>query len=180
MGVDTAFAFSASMVQQARLWLQSRRWQGFQETLDDWEIPVNAPMTAEQAYFLITRAGALALRRPDLGVIEVGAKADLVVYRTDNPNMLGISDPVAAIILHFDVGDIDDVLVGGKFVKRKGRLVHENYGDVARRFKASASRIQDIYLNEIGFPPLEGNWNSGAPYGTTRRSNVQRRDGSNV
>jgi cytosine/adenosine deaminase-related metal-dependent hydrolase len=58
-------------------------------TLDGWKIPSNNPMTANQAFLLATRNGGLALRRGDLGVIKVGAKADLVVFDGLSPNMLG-------------------------------------------------------------------------------------------
>jgi cytosine/adenosine deaminase-related metal-dependent hydrolase len=71
-------------------------------------------MSAEQAFHLTHCAGRLALRRSDLGAIKVGAKADLVVSRTDSPNIIGATDPLALIILHSDVGNIEDRLVGGK------------------------------------------------------------------
>jgi adenine deaminase len=111
-------------------------------------------MSVKQAFHLITRAGALALRRPDLGVIKVGAKADLVVFRTDSPNIVGASDPVAAIILHSDVGDIEDVLVDGKFVKRNGRLVHPKHQRTSAAFVESAKRIQEIWA-QTDWQPLE-------------------------
>ena len=161
LGVDTHFTYSSSMVQQARLWLQSLRWPNYLEALDEWIIPVNNPMTVEQVYLLITRAGGQALRRPDLGVIQVGAKADLVVYRTDGPNMVGWSDPVAAIVLHSDVGDIEDVLVNGKFVKRGGKLLHHDLDGVKRRFARSAKRIQEIWA-QTEWPAITGYFFSGA------------------
>lgn len=66
------------------------------------------------------------------------------MFDTDAPNMLGCDDPFAAIILHSNVGDIRDVMVDGKFVKRDGRLMFDNYADIRRGFLASAKRIQGI------------------------------------
>ena len=110
--VDTHFTYSASMVQQARLWLQSARAKNYFDVINNgWSIPRNNPVSVEQAFHLITRAGGLALRRDDLGIIWEGAKADVVVFKTDKPNMVGWRDLIAAIILHSDVGDIEDVLV---------------------------------------------------------------------
>ena len=179
LGVDTHFTYSASMVQQARLWLQSLRWPNYLEPEQQWKIPVKNPMSVEQAFHLITRAGALALRRPDLGAIMEGSKADLVVYRADAPNMAGWSDPVAAIILHSDVGDIEDVLVDGKFVKRNGKLIYSDYGELVKRFSASASRIQEIWA-ETEWPPLEGGWNNGlgAPYTSAAVIDTMRGEGT--
>lgn len=160
LGVDCHFTYSSSMVNQARLWLQSLRAERYADTLNKWEVPINSPMSVEQAFYLITRAGALALRRKDIGVIQVGAKADLVVYGTDSPNMLGWSDPVAAIILHADVGDIDDVLINGVYVKRSGKLMYKDYASLRTRLTASAKRIQKVWA-ETEWPALEGLFQNG-------------------
>ena len=114
LGVDTHFTFSTDILTQARIWLQSARCRMYNSVLDTWRIPRNNPMSVNQAFLLATRHGALALRRPDLGVLATGAKADLVVWNGRSPSLLGWTDPVAAIILHANVGDIDHVLVDGQ------------------------------------------------------------------
>ncbi|KAJ4175125.1 hypothetical protein NW754_005544 [Fusarium falciforme] len=100
-------------------------------------------MSVNQAFHLATRAGAQALRRPDLGVLKVGAKGDIVTFDGKSVNLVGWRDPVAAIILHSNVGDVKDVMVGGSFVKRNGSLVAEQLSDVTSRFQESAARIQE-------------------------------------
>lgn len=166
------------MVQQARLWLQLLRRDTYLDALNHWEITSNNPMSVEQAFLLITRAGASALRRPDLGVIQEGAKADIVVYNTDAPNMIGWSDAVAAIILHSDVGDIEDVIVGGKFVKRNTKLLYDDYANLKRKLIASAQRIQSTW-SSMDWPALEGKVSAdGAPYGQARTIDTLRGDGT--
>ncbi|KAK7449315.1 hypothetical protein VKT23_013458 [Stygiomarasmius scandens] len=123
LGVDTHFTYSADMVTQARLWLQSTRLKLFSKVLEDWQIPQINPFSVNQAFHLITRSGALALHRNDLGILVEGAKADIVVFNGDSPNMLGWSDPVAAVILHSNPGDVEHVMVDGQFRKRDGQLV---------------------------------------------------------
>ena len=98
LGVDTHFTFSTDILTQARLWLQSTRRRLFAQVLDHWHVPTQTPMTANQAFLLATRNGGLALRRPDLGVIAEGAKADLVIWDGESPALLGWVDPVAAVI----------------------------------------------------------------------------------
>jgi predicted amidohydrolase len=151
---------SIIVVQQARLWLQSLRWPAFLEPEERYMLPLNNLMSVEEALHLIARAGALALRRPDLGAIKVGAKADLVVFRTDSSNMIGPTDPVTAIILHSDVGDIEDVLVGGKLVKRNGRLVHPEYKRMSAAFGESTKMIQEIWA-QTDWQPLENSPSGG-------------------
>ncbi|KAI1338404.1 hypothetical protein F5Y15DRAFT_387076 [Xylariaceae sp. FL0016] len=172
LGVDTHFIFSTDMVTQARIWLQRTRSRLFDEVIKRWEIPINNPMSVNQAFLLATRNGALALRRPDLGVLQVGAKADLVVFDGRSPGMLGWDDPVAAIILHSNVGDIEHVMVDGKFRKRNGKLVFDDYDSVVDRFLASTKRIQKG-IRQQPKPALEGNWlGVGCPYGHAAQVNA--------
>lgn len=177
LGVDTHFTFSTDILTQARLWLQSARYRVYQNTIDRWQIPTRNPFSVNQAFLLATRNGGLALGRKDLGVIAPGAKADLVVWDGRSPAMLGWTDPVAAVILHASVGDIDHVLVGGEFRKRDGKLVVEGYADVQERFLASAERIQGAF-REIPLPVLEGNFLTGSPYGDVLELDAQRGEGT--
>ncbi|KAH7054404.1 putative chlorohydrolase family protein [Macrophomina phaseolina] len=180
LGVDTHFTYSTDIVGQARLWLQSTRLQFFRRTLQNWRIPRSSPMFVNQAFLLATRAGGLALRRPDVGVLTVGAKADVVVFDGDSPNMLGWVDPVAAIILHSHVGDIQHVLVDGEWRKRDGQLVlpqGQNRTEIERRFLESARRIQRVWL-DTALPQMEGEYQNGIEYADTYHVDVVRGNGT--
>ncbi|KAL6693121.1 hypothetical protein J3F84DRAFT_381667 [Trichoderma pleuroticola] len=174
LGIDTHFTYSADILTQARMWLQSVRLHFYNQVLENWHVPTYSPMTVNQAFLLATRSGGLALRRPDLGVIKPGAKADLVVWDAENsPSMLGWDDPVAAIILHANVGDVLHVLIDGKFVKRDGKIVNKDYPNIRRDFIKSAKKIQGIW-KQTPYPTYEGTWSSGFDYGRPLAVDVQR------
>lgn len=177
LGVDTHFTFSTDILTQARLWLQSTRQRMYQNTMDRWEIPTRNPFSVNQAFLLATRNGGLALGRKDLGVIAPGAKADLIIWDGRSPALLGWVDPVAAVILHASVGDIEHVLIGGEFRKRDRQLVVEDYVDVQERFLTSAERIQGT-MKEISLPVLEGKFLTGSTYGDVLQLDAQRGDGT--
>lgn len=178
LGVDTHFTFSADILTQARLWLQTVRYDLFDAVQAGWEIPTTNPMSAVQAFLLATRSGGQALRRPDIGVIQAGAKADLVVWDAkESVSMLGWVDPVAAVMLHANPGDVLHVLVDGKFVKRDGRLTDPNYTDVRARFLESARKIQGIW-RDLPYPVLEGEWQSGYALAATREADVLAGEGT--
>ncbi|PTB48543.1 hypothetical protein M431DRAFT_525297 [Trichoderma harzianum CBS 226.95] len=174
LGIDTHFTYSSDILTQARMWLQSVRHHFYNQVLENWRVPTYSPMTVNQAFLLATGSGGLALRRPDLGVIKPGAKADLVVWDAENsPSMLGWDDPVAAIIMHANVGDVLHVLVDGKFVKRDGKIVNNDYPNIRREFLKSAKKIQSIW-KQTPYPTYEGEYSSGYGYGTPLTVDVQR------
>jgi cytosine/adenosine deaminase-related metal-dependent hydrolase len=177
LGVDTHFTYSADIITQARIWLQSVRNTLYSQVLANWNIAGPNPMSANQAFLLATRSGGLALRRQDLGIIAEGAKADLVIFGGDSPGLLGWVDPVAAVILHSHVGDIQHVLVDGKFVKRDGKLTYPNYARVQQRFLNSARRIQAVWKG-IPYPVLEGQYGSIAAYQDPKQEDVLRGEGT--
>ncbi|KAH8176303.1 amidohydrolase family protein [Sarocladium implicatum] len=179
LGIDTHFVFSTDILTQARLWLQTTRYRLFSRAVvDRWEIPRHTPETVNQAFLLATRSGGLALRRDDLGVLNVGAKADVLVWNArESPSLLGWNDPVAAVMLHASVGDISDVMVDGKFVKRDSKLTVEGYDEVRERFLKSAKKIQNAWSKKP-YPVLEGQWLVGdAKYGETERADLVRGEG---
>ncbi|KAI4869826.1 amidohydrolase [Hypoxylon rubiginosum] len=178
LGVDTHFTFSTDILTQARIWLQRVRERLYSHTVADrWEIPDGNPMSVNQAFLLATRQGGLALGREDLGVIAPDAKADIVVWDGRSPALLGWADPIAAVILHASVGDIDHVLVDGEFVKRDKKLVIDGYEGIQDRFLEAAGRIQ-AELKETPLPQLVGAFLTGYPYGTVEQADVQRGDGT--
>ncbi|KAI0852735.1 Metallo-dependent hydrolase [Daldinia vernicosa] len=177
LGVDTHFTFSTDILTQSRIWLQSTRARLYRDAIDNWKIPANNPMSVNQAFLLATRNGGLALGRPDLGVIMPNAKADILIWDGRSPGMLGWADPIAAIILHANVGDIKDVMVDGEFRKRDGKLVIKDYAKVQDRFLQSAKRVQDE-MKGIPLPIPEGTFMGGYPYGPVLQVDTQRGEGT--
>jgi hypothetical protein len=151
----------------------------YRKVLDRWQVPDSCPMSVNQAFLLATRNGGLALKRPDLGVIAPGAKADIVVFKGDSPNMIGWVDPVAAVILHSNVGDVEHVLVNGQFKKRDGRLVGVNWEEVKANFLKSTRSIQTVLSKNLE-PELAGNYSRiplpGVEYGKVEKVGVTKGD----
>jgi len=57
------------------------------------------------------------------GVLEAGRAADVIVLRTDRPNIHPINDPIGAVVWGMDTSNVDWVFVGGRAVKRAGEVV---------------------------------------------------------
>jgi 5-methylthioadenosine/S-adenosylhomocysteine deaminase len=56
------------------------------------------------------------------GSLEPGMQADVIVLRTDRPNIFPVNDPIGAVVWGMDTSNIDRVFVGGRAVMRAGVL----------------------------------------------------------
>ena len=65
-----------------------------------------------------------------------GKQADLIVLRTDRPNIYPINDAIGAVVWGMDTSNLDWVFVAGKAVMRDGALEADVAG--ARTLAVSA------------------------------------------
>lgn len=102
-------------------------------------------VTAKQGFMMATTNGAKALF-PDekLGVIEVGAKADLALFPIDCPSMIPLADAVSAISYSSAGLRAETVLVNGKVVLRKGEFTGIDLEKLRSDINAAAKRLQII------------------------------------
>jgi len=57
-----------------------------------------------------------------VGSLEPGKQADVIVLRTDRPNVFPINDPIGAVVWGMDTSNVDRVFVGGRALMREGVL----------------------------------------------------------
>ena len=80
------------------------------------------------------------------GSLEPGMQADVVVLRTDRPNVFPINDPIGAVVWGMDTSNVDWVFAAGKPLMRCGVLEADlerarNVATKARHRIASASGL---------------------------------------
>ncbi|MBS0561665.1 MAG: amidohydrolase family protein [Proteobacteria bacterium] len=80
-------------------------------------------VSADQALAMATTGGARAMLEPDLGLIQVGAKADLVLHDLDEPWWVPLNDPVQQLVFGERGGSVRTVIVDGRVVVRDGRVL---------------------------------------------------------
>ena len=56
------------------------------------------------------------------GSLEPGRQADIVMLRTDRPNIFPINDPIGAVVWGMDTSNVDWVFVAGRPLMRSGAL----------------------------------------------------------
>jgi cytosine/adenosine deaminase-related metal-dependent hydrolase len=93
------------------------------------------------ALHLATRGGAQVLGRSDVGSLEVGKRADLVVWDMADVSSTGAWDKVAGLVLSPPT-QARDVFVEGRAVVRDGDLVQVRRADVLRAANRSLDRLK--------------------------------------
>lgn len=92
----------------------------------DPEDPTNGLMMPHQMLELATINGARVLGIDDItGSITPGKRADLVLVRTDDINMLPVEESDAAfqLVQHAQPSNVDTVMIDGRLLKRGGKLL---------------------------------------------------------
>ncbi|KNB53431.1 8-oxoguanine deaminase [Streptomyces caatingaensis] len=103
-----------------------------------------AALTVRQALRMGTYGGARVLgRADDLGSLERGKLADLVLWRLDGLGHSTVADPVAALVLG-PPAPVSLSLVNGRPVVEDGRLLTADEDTIARRARAEARRLARI------------------------------------
>lgn len=103
-----------------------------------------AALTARQALRLGTYGGAQVLGRArEIGSLEPGKLADLVLWRMDTLAHASIADPVTALVLGA-AAPVTASFVNGEQIVENGRLLHVDEDAVARSTRAEARRLADI------------------------------------
>jgi cytosine/adenosine deaminase-related metal-dependent hydrolase len=86
------------------------------------------------------------------GSLEPGKQADIVLLRTDRPNIFPINDPIGAVVWGMDTSNVDWVFVGGKPLMRSGAL--EANVEQARNLAATAQeRVATTARLAVGTAP---------------------------
>jgi len=81
------------------------------------------------------------------GTLTPGKEADIIMLRTESPNILPVNDPISAVVWGMDTSNVDSVLVAGKALKRDGKLLNVDLDNL--RSKAYESR--DYVIAKSGF-----------------------------
>jgi 5-methylthioadenosine/S-adenosylhomocysteine deaminase len=81
-------------------------------------------MNAKSVVEMATIEGARALHmEKEIGSLEVGKKADLIVIRLDQPNAVPMYDVYAQLAYALKASDVETVIIGGRLVMRDRKLL---------------------------------------------------------
>jgi 5-methylthioadenosine/S-adenosylhomocysteine deaminase len=110
-------------------------------------LPALLPARDVIAFATVEGAKVTGLERK-VGTLTPGKEADIVLLRTDRPNVLPFNNAYGAIVAHMDTSNVDAVMVAGKVMKQDGRLI----GFDMNRIADMADRSRNYIIGKVGWP----------------------------
>ncbi|GAA5064353.1 cytosine/adenosine deaminase-related metal-dependent hydrolase [Thermocatellispora tengchongensis] len=125
LSMDTSVWWSGDLFSAMRTTLGADRSREHMEAHARNETVTHCSLRADQVVEWATRGGAHAIGRDaDLGRIEPGMKADLVLIQNENsPVSFPLLNPYGHVAFQAQRGDVRTVIVNGRVVKHDHRLI---------------------------------------------------------
>lgn len=96
--------------------------------------------THTDALSLATKGSADVLRRDDIGELAVGKRADLALFKLDEPRFSGAHDPLAALVL-CGASQADAVMIGGEWKVRDRQWLGGDTQALMARHREAARQL---------------------------------------
>ena len=143
LSMDTSVWWSGDLFSAMRTTLGADRAREHLEAHMKGETVTHHALRAENVVDWATRGGAHALGRNDLGRLEPGFKADVVLIKNDSsPVSFPVVNPYGHVAFQAQRGDVHTVLVDGRVVKYENRLVGADLGAVRRTVEATVDYLR--------------------------------------
>jgi cytosine/adenosine deaminase-related metal-dependent hydrolase len=124
LSMDTSVWWSGDLFSAMRTTLGADRAREHLEAHVAGQTVTQAHLRAEHVVTWATRGGAHALGRSDLGSLEPGKKADVILIKNDaSPVSFPLLNPYGHVAFQSQRSDVHSVVVNGKLVKHENRLL---------------------------------------------------------
>jgi cytosine/adenosine deaminase-related metal-dependent hydrolase len=155
LSMDTSVWWSGDMFSAMRATLNADRMAEHMDAHLKGETITHLRLRAQQVVEWTTRGGAHTIGRDaDLGSLEAGKKADVVLIKNDSsPVSFPLLNPFGHVVFQAQRSDVHTVLVDGRMVKHDGRLVGIDLAPVRREIEDTIEYLRA----EIG----EEAWQAG-------------------
>jgi cytosine/adenosine deaminase-related metal-dependent hydrolase len=150
LSMDTSVWWSGDLFSAMRSTLSADRSRDHLEAHAKGNTVTNHALRAEQVVEWATLGGARALgRAADLGSVEVGKKADLVLLKHEHsPAAFPILNPYGHVVYQAQRDHVHTVLVNGRVVKSEHRLVDVDLADAHRKIESTVEYLRSTLGDE--------------------------------
>ncbi|MEU7678966.1 amidohydrolase family protein [Micromonospora taraxaci] len=150
LSMDTSVWWSGDLFSAMRSTLGADRSREHLEAHAKQETITHCHLRAEQVVEWATRGGARALGMDStIGALTPGRQADVVLIKNDaSPAMFPILNPHGHVVFQAQRGDVHTVLMGGRVVKRDGRLVGVDLATAQAKVASTIDHLRETMGEE--------------------------------
>jgi cytosine/adenosine deaminase-related metal-dependent hydrolase len=149
LSMDTSVWWSGDLFSAMRTTLGADRAREHLEAHAKGDTVTHVHLRAEQVVDWATRGGARALGREDIGRLEAGLKADVVLIKNDSsPVSFPLLNPYGHVAFQAQRGDVHTVLVDGRVVKHEHALVGADLAAVRATVEATVDHLHSALGEE--------------------------------
>jgi cytosine/adenosine deaminase-related metal-dependent hydrolase len=150
LSMDTSVWWSGDLFSAMRTTLGADRSREHLEAHAKGETVTHVSLRAQHVVEWATRGGAHALGRDsELGSLEPGKKADVVLIRNDrSPVSFPVLNPYGHVAFQAQRGDVHTVLVNGRVVKHEHELVGVDLAAARREVEATLEHLRSVLGEE--------------------------------
>ncbi len=144
LSMDTSVWWSGDMFSAMRSTLNADRMAQHMDAHLKGETITHLRLRAQQVVDWCTRGGAHAIGRDaDLGSLQEGKKADVVLIRNDDsPVSFPLLNPYGHVAFQAQRSDVHTVVVDGRVVKHAGKLVGIDLAPVRREIESTIEYLR--------------------------------------
>ena len=143
LSMDTSVWWSGDMFSAMRATLNADRMAEHMDAHLKGETITHLRLRAQKVVEWATRGGAHALGRDDIGSLQPGKKADVVLIKNDDsPVSFPLLNPFGHVAFQAQRGDVHTVLVDGRVVKFAHKLVGIDLAPVRREIEATVEYLR--------------------------------------
>ncbi|GII00129.1 amidohydrolase family protein [Planobispora takensis] len=143
LSMDTGVWWSGDLFSAMRATLGADRSREHMEAHAKGDTVTHCGLRADQVVEWATRGGARALGRDDLGRVEAGGKADLVLIKNDSsPVSFPLLNPFGHVAFQAQRADVHTVVVDGRVVKHGHRLLGVDLAAARRQVERTVEHLR--------------------------------------
>jgi cytosine/adenosine deaminase-related metal-dependent hydrolase len=118
--------------------IHEMRWAALMSRIADESFTVGKP---RDVYDAATLGGATHLGRDDIGRLDVGAKADIIVVDLLQMHYGAVHDPIKALVECGSGRDVETIIVDGQILVEQGKAVRFDEAAMLREVQLEGERI---------------------------------------
>jgi cytosine/adenosine deaminase-related metal-dependent hydrolase len=107
---------------------------------------------ADHVVACATHGAAQALRRPDLGILQPGARGDIAVIDLSTPFNAPVFDPLKSLVYYSNGADLKHSIVDGRPIVADRQVLGSDISAVAERATAACIRLWELAREQGALP----------------------------